>query len=381
MRFNNSSARSLLSHKTQSGVVFRVPVHGESAEDPSEGFFTCYEAFLTCCRMWFPIPEAIVHALDHFELSINQLNVAALQNFLGVLILSYELGMDLSPDEFEGLWSTRKTSIDYSYRMAPKRHMSIIQGHTSKAKGWFERFFYVRIDSASVEENCLPLFRGKWNFHRANSILPAIPRDLFANFGREIGIQEEVFYACDLRNFAGEELCSKPCAENLAVHSVMTSGLVELALGIILELVPGPGISGCLSLFGVDSVIMLALEIFSLVVDIPVVTRVFPSRGRLLRVVLLGEDFHLFFHHDEVCCLVKSVLDCSLFFKGYPLPEFRPVLDSFPQSVDCHFVADSILGGRSESRRRSFMPVTFEISPARSFAASLAPRTLQFIVE
>ncbi|KAF3549382.1 hypothetical protein DY000_02006437 [Brassica cretica] len=130
--------------------------------------------------MWFPIPEAIVRALDRFELSISQLNVAALQNILGVLILSYELGMDLSPDDFEGLWSTRKTSIDYSYRMAPKRHMSIIQGHTSNAKGWFERFFYVRIDGVSVEENCLPLFCGKWNFHRANSIVPAIPRDLFA---------------------------------------------------------------------------------------------------------------------------------------------------------------------------------------------------------
>ena len=177
-------------------------MHGESAEDPPEGFFTCYEAFLTRCRMWFQIPEAIVLPLDCFELSISQLNVAALQNFLGVLILSYELRMDLSPDDFEGLWSTRKTSIDYSYRMAPKRHMSIIQGHTSNAKGWFERFFYVRIDGASVDENRLPLFRGKWNFHRGtmvgnlvridtrrylthfffvvNSILPAIPRDLFA---------------------------------------------------------------------------------------------------------------------------------------------------------------------------------------------------------
>ncbi|WZZ60835.1 hypothetical protein YC2023_060942 [Brassica napus] len=121
----------------------------------------------------------------------------------------------------------------------------------------------------------------------------------------------------------------------------MTSGLVELAVGIILELVPGSGIFGSLSLFGVDSVIMLALEIFSLVVDIPIVTRVFPSRGRLLRVVLLGEDLHLFFHHDEVRCLVKSVLDCSRFFKEYPLPEFRPVPESFSQSIDCHFVADS----------------------------------------
>ncbi|KAF3540508.1 hypothetical protein F2Q69_00024369 [Brassica cretica] len=64
---------------------------------------------------------------------------------------------------------------------------------------------------------------------------------LLGRFGREIGIQEEVLYACDLRNFAGEELRSKPCAKNLAVHSGMTSGLVELAVGIILELVPGPG--------------------------------------------------------------------------------------------------------------------------------------------
>uniref|UniRef100_A0A0D3EA76 Uncharacterized protein n=1 Tax=Brassica oleracea var. oleracea TaxID=109376 RepID=A0A0D3EA76_BRAOL len=159
-------------YRVPSGVVFRVPVHGESAEDPPEGFFTCYEAFLTRFRMWFPIPEAIVCAVDRFELSISQLNVAALQNFLGVLILSYELGMDLSPNDFEGLWSTRKTSIDYSYRMAPKRHMSIIQGHTSNAKGWFERFFYVRIDGASIEENCLPLFRGKWNFHRVSSPRP-----------------------------------------------------------------------------------------------------------------------------------------------------------------------------------------------------------------
>ncbi|KAF2608473.1 hypothetical protein F2Q68_00044318 [Brassica cretica] len=101
-----------------------------------------------------------------------------------------------------------------------------------------------------------------------------------SGFGRAIGIQEVVLYACDLRNFAGEELRSKTCAENLAVHSGMTSGLGKLAVGIILELVPSP-----------------------------------------------------------------------------------------------------VLGGRSESRRWSYMHVTFEISPARSFAARLVPRTLQFIVE
>ncbi|KAF3508406.1 hypothetical protein F2Q69_00006719 [Brassica cretica] len=64
--------------------------------------------------MWFPIHEAIVRALDRFELSISQLNVAALQNFLGVLIMSYELGMDLSPDDFEGLWGILQMPRDGS---------------------------------------------------------------------------------------------------------------------------------------------------------------------------------------------------------------------------------------------------------------------------
>ena len=73
----------------------------------------------------------------------------------------------------------------------------------------------------------------------------------------------------------------------------MTFGLVELAVGVILVLVPGPGVSGGLSLFGIDSVVVLALDVFSLVVDILVISRAFLFRGRLLRVVLLGEDLSL----------------------------------------------------------------------------------------
>ncbi|KAF3494475.1 hypothetical protein DY000_02053996 [Brassica cretica] len=167
-------------YQIPSGIVFWIPSGNESAKNPPEGFFTCYEAFLVYCRMWFPIPGTIVRALRHFGLSISQLSVPALQHWLGVLISSYELGIDLNPGDFEGFWFTRGTGIDGSYRMAPKKGMAIIQGHTSHSKAWFERFFFVRIVGESVEERYLHLFRREWNFTRVNRILPPTPADLFA---------------------------------------------------------------------------------------------------------------------------------------------------------------------------------------------------------
>ncbi|KAF2561827.1 hypothetical protein F2Q70_00018162 [Brassica cretica] len=156
------------------------PKWQRECEEPSGRFFTCYEAFLVYCRMWFPIPGTIVRTLHHFGLSISQLSVPAMQHWLGVLISSYELGIDLNPGDFEGFWSTRGTGIDGSYRMAPKKGMAIIQGHTSHPKTWFKRFFFVQIDRESVEESYLHLFRREWNFTRVNRILPPTPADLFA---------------------------------------------------------------------------------------------------------------------------------------------------------------------------------------------------------
>ena len=93
----------------------------------------------------------------------KQIHPLRLAHLIGILVLGYERGMTLDANYLEDLLKPMGSSTSLMCRLIPHNEMAIIKGFASNAHNFKKSYFFLRLDSASVVESCIPIFRRRWN--------------------------------------------------------------------------------------------------------------------------------------------------------------------------------------------------------------------------
>ncbi|KAG5384422.1 hypothetical protein IGI04_035892 [Brassica rapa subsp. trilocularis] len=310
--------------------------------------------------------------------------------------------------------------------------MEVLKGFPQGGCGWKSYFFYVRLDQASVAVECLPSFRRLWGAGVHNPIPPfpedlCIVRDLLCGgplfwghfspervraaveahrscFSSSIDNAMEAFFEdtslsavyvtgrSSGRGSLDAEEDGEPTVED-PISCLEMFETIALGLGQDLGLlsVKVCAVTSRLSFFLLRflpdsfrfkvrdrfSAYMTCMRAFVLVLDVLKIKRVIELRLFKTASVFVGANRRtgckMFGSRVRTICRMRPQTRV-LTFSAW-------ASDLCRASTSDAFALVDDFNSRSESRMRSLTLITSESSPASSFAASLAPKTLQLVVE
>ncbi|XP_013617563.1 PREDICTED: uncharacterized protein At3g60930, chloroplastic-like [Brassica oleracea var. oleracea] len=170
-------------------LQMRSPNANERRWTPPPGWMCLYEAFFTHLRLWFPLPRLLTSYAAARDIALTQFTPAAMRNVVAPLVLGAEVGFDVDLRFFKELANiSRNPGTPNTFYINIKSRYDILRGRVNKAHEWFQRYFFVQNDSASIADLDASL-RGTWNPSPSESLVLSLSSSwfvcdfLFALFG------------------------------------------------------------------------------------------------------------------------------------------------------------------------------------------------------
>ena len=143
-------------------IEVRLPLKEERPWSAPPGWICLYSQYFLQSRLWFPLPRLLTSYATKRDVAISQMSPAAIRNMVISLVLGAEADVDVVAEFFEMI-SQMNLITGETFSVSIKARCRLIEGRgPSKADGWQQKYFFVRVNPAFVADPSA-VFRSKWN--------------------------------------------------------------------------------------------------------------------------------------------------------------------------------------------------------------------------
>ncbi|KFK27500.1 hypothetical protein AALP_AA8G390900 [Arabis alpina] len=164
-----------------SGIDIRIPRPHERPWTPPEGFMCLYECYFNHGGIWFPVPRLALEYCEARRVALSQLTCASYRNICAILTIAAELGRSVNLTQLEEMVGFAKFGVCGRFYASMRSGCMILTGISSRIESWKNKYFFVRINRASVGDFA-GVIRAGWNSRigRKLQVLEPVPEGAFS---------------------------------------------------------------------------------------------------------------------------------------------------------------------------------------------------------